>query len=192
MSILNSFASIDPAELRKEVEKHLQWCYAHNQITIDELEERLRILNSTDDKTRLLSLVEDLPPRQEKAEENSESSTGTEHSRDVKNDSYFAFLGSHTRRGEWDVPQKIDVAAILGSQMLDFRDARFHTGTTVISAFAFMGSVEMKFPPGVRVTSKGVPILGSIENRVQSEASGPLIHIEGFAMLGSINAKTRK
>ena len=191
MSILNKFANISPAELRKEVEQHLQWAYAHNHITIEELETRLEILNSTDDKTKLLSLVEDLPLNEEKSNESESYHEENSKSRE-EDDAFFTLLGSHTRKGVWNVPRKLDVAAILGSQLLDFREARFSSGTTVIHAFTFMGSVEMKFPPGVRVTSKGMPVLGSIENKVQSEAAGPLIHIEGFAILGSINAKTRK
>ncbi len=192
MSILNRFASISPEELREEVKLHLQWAYAHNHISIEELEKRLDILNRSDDKTTLLSLVADLPPQQEETEQESSFYRESPGDSENENDSFFTILGSHTRKGEWDVPRKLDVAAILGSQLLDFREARFARGTTVIHAFAFMGSVEMKFPPGVRVTSKGVPLLGSIENKVQSEAAGPLIHIEGFVLLGSIQAKTKK
>ena len=184
MSILNNFKNIDPQELRKEVEQHLQWAYAHNHISMEELEKRLDTLNRTDDKTEILSLVEDLPPTEEASSAHSGSTAPDE--------SFFTVLGSNTRKGEWDVPRHLEVTALLGSQLLDFRQARFYDGTTVIKAVALLGSVDMKFPPGVRVTSKGVPFLGSIDNRVQSVSKGPLIHIEGVALLGSVSARTKK
>ena len=146
MSILNNFASISPEELREEVKLHLQWAYAHNHISIDELEKRLDILHRNNDKTTLLSLVEDLPARNEETDQESSFYRENHQNSDNENDSFFTILGSHTRKGEWDVPRKVDVAAILGSQLLDFREARFAHGTTVIHAFTFMGSVEMKFP----------------------------------------------
>ena len=186
MSILHHFNSIDLKDLRKEVEQHLQWSYAHSHISIEELERRLEILNRMEDKTAMLALVEDLPAPE------GDPVIDSPMEEDGHGDSYFAFLGSQTRRGPWDVPRQLDVAAVLGSQLLDFREARFFRGTTVIKVFTFMGSVEMTFPPGVRVTSKGMPILGSIENKVQSETDGPLIHIEGFALLGNITARTKK
>ena len=189
MSILHHFKKISPEELRKEVEKQLQWAYAHNHISITELERRLDILNRTEDKTEILSLVEDLPlPEGEEQSRTTANSQGSA----TESDSFFTLLGSNTRRGQWNVPRQLDVAAVLGSQVLDFREARFNPGTTIIKAFTFMGSIEMKFPPGVRVTSKGIPILGSIDNKVQSESSGPLIHIDGFVIMGSIDAKTKK
>ena len=189
MSILHHFQNISPEELRKEVEKQLQWAYAHNHISITELERRLDILNRTEDKTEILSLVENLPLPA--GDEQSQTTTNFQES-ETESDSFFTLLGSNTRRGQWDVPRQLDVAAVLGSQVLDFREARFCSGTTIIKAFTFMGSIEMKFSPGVRVTSKGIPILGSIENKVQSESSGPLIHIDGFVIMGSIDAKTKK
>ncbi len=189
MPILHHFQNISTEELRKEAEKQLQWAYAHNHISITELERRLDILNRTEGKTGILSLMEDLPL----PEGNEQPHTTADFQvSEIESDSFFTLLGSNTRRGQWDVPRQLDVSAVLGSQVLDFRDARFYPETTIIKAFAFMGSIEMKFPPGVRVTSKGVPILGSIENRVQSESSGPLIHIDGFVIMGSIDAKTKK
>jgi hypothetical protein len=188
MSILNDLKNIDPQDLRKEAEKLLQWAYAHNHISISELEKRLEILNRTEKKTQILALIEDLP-----SPETGEPSSGNyQNSQEVGNDRFFTLLGSHVKRGTWNVPAELEVTAILGSQELDFRDARFHPGTTIMKATVFMGNIDIKFPPGVRVTSKGIPILGSIENRVRSESNGPLIHIEGFCMLGSIDARTKK
>ena len=186
MSILQSYLNIDPRELRLKVEKHLQWAYAHGHLSIEELEKRLETLNRSEEKSVLLTLVEDLPSSEEET-----GATGDESLRPPR-DSFFTFLGSNTRKGPWDVPPRLDVTAVLGSQILDFRQARFAKGTTIINACAILGSVDIKFSPGVCVSSKGIPILGSIENRVQSDIKGPQILIEGIVFMGSISAKTKK
>jgi len=188
MSLIDNFSSINIPELRKEAEERLQWCYAHGHITIDSLESRLEKLHAAEDKLSIIALVEDLPaPVQESADEESgrfHSGTG------IKGENFFSLLGSNIRKGKWDVPRKLDVCAILGSQVLDFREARFPRETVRIQACAIMGSVELKFPAGVQVSTSGFPFLGSIDNRVESMASGPRIEIEGFVLMGSITART--
>jgi len=193
MSILNSFQNIEPERLRKEVEKHLQWCYAHNHLSIEELEKRLDALNRTEDKTEILALVKDLPPGETGGDPEGQSSEQTyDDAGTEKHDSFFSLLGSNSRKGKWDVPASLEAIAILGSQDLDFREARFSAGVTRIHAVAILGSVDMKFPPGVRVSTKGIPILGSIDNKVRSGSTGPLVEIDGVAFFGSISARSKK
>ena len=189
MALIDNFNTIPVPELRKEVEERLQWCYAHGHISIETLESRLEELHAKEDKIAILALVEDLPcpdpsPRNEEVFEDSMYHRGT----GKKGENYFSLLGSNARKGKWDVPEKLDVCAVLGSQLLDFREARFPHKTVKIQACAIMGSVDMKFPKGVQVSSSGFPLLGSIDNRVESDSSGPRIEIEGFAMMGSISA----
>lgn len=188
MSLIDNYSSINISDLRKEAEERLQWSYAHNHISIETLERRLEELHKTDDKIKIIELVQDLPsPEQDNQNETGENSwyhSGT----GKKGETYFSLLGSNSRKGAWDVPSEMDVSAILGSQVLDFREARFPRKTVKIKAFTFMGSIEFKLPRGVQISTSGVPILGSIENKVESDASGPRIEVEGFTMLGSITA----
>ena len=188
MSLIDNYSSINISDLRKEAEERLQWCYAHSHINIETLEQRLEELHRTDDKIKIIELVQDLPsPTPDKQEESSDSAwyhSGT----GKRSERYFSLLGSNNRKGSWDVPSEMDVTAILGSQELDFREARFPRKTVRIKAFTFMGSIELKLPRGVQISTSGIPILGSIENKVESDASGPRIEVEGFVVLGSITA----
>jgi len=194
MSLIDKFNTINIPELRKEVEERLQWCYAHNHISIETLESRLEKLHSTDDKMAIIALVEDLPgPEQNTSKEEEQDDRWYHSGTGKKGENYFSLLGSNARKGKWDVPEKLEVCAILGSQLLDFREARFPKKTVRIQACAIMGSVDMKFPVGVQVSTSGFPFLGSIDNRVESDSSGgPRIEVEGFAMMGSISATTPK
>ena len=188
MSLIDNYSSINISDLRKEAEERLQWCYAHNHISIETLEQRLEELHKTDDKMKIIELVQDLPAPSPNKEEPSADNAWYHSGTGKKSESYFSLLGSNSRKGLWDVPSEMDVSAILGSQVLDFREARFPRKTVRIKAFSFMGSIEMKLPRGVQISTSGIPILGSIENKVESDASGPRIEVEGFTVMGSITA----
>lgn len=194
MSMIDDYKSIDIAALRKEAEGRLQWCYAHGHISIEILEVRLKELNDTEEKSRIIALVEDLPAPDTAGEnETDEGHDNWYHSGSgKKGENYFSLLGSNVRKGIWDVPEKLDVCALLGSQILDFREARFPRKTVRIQACAVMGSIDLKFPRGVQVSTGGLPLMGSIENRVESDSSGPRIEVEGFALMGSISAASPK
>lgn len=192
MSLIDNYSSIDISDLRKEAEERLQWCYAHSHISIDILEQRLEALHKTNDKIKIIELVQDLPAPTPTNEESSAENSWYYSGTGKKAENYFSLLGSNNQKGAWDVPAQMDVVAVLGSQVLDFREARFPRKIVRIKAFTFMGSIELKLPKGVQVSTSGVPILGSIENKVDSDASGPRIEVEGFALLGSISAFTPK
>lgn len=192
MSLIDNYSSIDISDLRKEAEERLQWCYAHSHISIDILEQRLEALHKTDDKIKIIELVQDLPAPTPTNEESSAENSWYYSGTGKKAENYFSLLGSNNQKGAWDVPAQMDVVAVLGSQVLDFREARFPRKIVRIKAFTFMGSIDLKLPKGVQVSTSGVPILGSIENKVDSDASGPRIEVEGFALLGSISAFTPK
>jgi len=193
MSLIDNFNTINIPELRKEVEERLQWSYAHGHISIETLESRLEALHSKEDKIAIIALVEDLPVPEQSQKKKTESDNQWYHSGSgKKGENYFSLLGNNTRKGSWDVPEKLDVCAVLGSQVLDFREARFPKKPVRVQACAILGSVNMKFPRGVQVRTSGFPFLGSIDNRAESDSSGPRIEIEGFAMMGSITASTPK
>ncbi|MDC7241817.1 MAG: DUF1707 domain-containing protein [Spirochaetales bacterium] len=193
MSLIDNYNNIDLTELRKEAEERLQWAYAHGHITIESLENRLNELHAAEDKLKIIELVKDLPAPESTDSGRAEQTGGIYHQGSgKKKEEYISILGSNSRRGAWDVPEKIDVFAFLGSQELDFTEARFPRKSVKIDAFTLMGSLDLKVPQGIRVTTRGVPILGSIDNRVESTAEGPEIIIEGAAVLGSITAKNPK
>jgi hypothetical protein len=190
MSMIDDYMSIDISTLRKEAEERLQWSYAHGHISIESLENRLKNLYETEEKSKIISLVDDLPTPESSGNKEKDDEKGSRYHSGTgkKKENYFSLMGSNLRTGIWNVPEKLEVCALLGSQILDFREARFPRKTVRIQACAVMGSIELKFPPGVQVNTAGLPFMGAIENRVESDPSGPRIEVEGFALMGSISA----
>lgn len=105
-----------------------------------------------------------------------------------------ACLSSETRRGRWRLDGHSHAVALLGSCSLDLRQVTLDGPEIVISAYAFMGSVDIIVPEGVEVDMSGFTFMGSKECRVNDQYArpgAPVIRIEGYAFLASICVRSR-
>lgn len=107
----------------------------------------------------------------------------------------LAVLSGQSRQGEWMVPRELRIAAVFGSVDLDLREARIAAGETRIHVYALFGSVELLFPPGVRVeidvdgfasNSQVVP-----DSTVPLPPDAPTIRITGSAYFASVDGSVR-
>ncbi len=74
-------------------------------------------------------------------------------------------LGSVTRRGPWEPPETMRLVSVLGSSVLDCRDAELPLGVTEVDCEVFLGSVEVIVPSDVDVELTGSVFLGSVETK---------------------------
>jgi hypothetical protein len=103
-----------------------------------------------------------------------------------------AVLGGTERKGTWVPARSIDVLAIMGGVGLDFREARFAAGVTNVNILAIMGGVEILVPPGIRVESNGIGILGGFESLDQSAPpDAPTLRLTGAAIMGGVEIAER-
>jgi predicted membrane protein len=84
-----------------------------------------------------------------------------------------------------------DASAIMGGVEVDLRNVQMKPGEeVVIDALALMGGVEIWVPPGWRIVSSVLPIMGAFENKARAGSeSGPVLHVRGTAVMGSIEVK---
>ncbi|OON81358.1 DUF1707 SHOCT-like domain-containing protein [Streptomyces tsukubensis] len=105
-----------------------------------------------------------------------------------------AVFSSSSRKGRWRVARRTNAYAIFGSVEIDLGEALFEHQHVVIKAYSIFGSVEIRVPENVTLHGSGGGVLGNFE--VESMESGqpqaPVVHVEGYAVLGSIEAKPRK
>ena len=101
-----------------------------------------------------------------------------------------AFVGSHSRQGDWLLPRQFRVVAAMGSAEIDLTRARVGPGTSVIEVRAVLGSVEITAPPDVRVECEGSGVFGnfSVNNKAQASVppDAPVIRVTGTAFLGNV------
>lgn len=108
-------------------------------------------------------------------------------------DSVMAVFGEQKRRGRWLVRSGLDAKAILGSIELDLTEAVLEQRELTISATSILGEVKLIVPEGVMVVDEGMAILGDRDMSLTRDqpytAETPIVHVRGFTLLGSVEAK---
>ncbi len=107
----------------------------------------------------------------------------------------LSVFSSQSRQGEWTVPRELRVAAVLGNVELDLRDARIADGETHIHIFTLLGSVELLFPPGVRVETDIDGLASNLEvamdTTVPLPPDAPTIRVTGSMYFASVEGAVR-
>lgn len=107
----------------------------------------------------------------------------------------IAVMGGAERKGAWAPAQNLYVTTIMGGALLDFRQAQLNPGVTNVFVLAIMGGVEVIVPPGLRVESNGIGIMGGFDHAADREPAvtetGPILRISGAAIMGGVEIKER-
>ncbi|MFF0623358.1 DUF1707 domain-containing protein [Streptomyces sp. NPDC004296] len=105
-----------------------------------------------------------------------------------------AIFSAANRKGRWRVPPRINAVAIFGSVEIDLTEAVFPQQRVQINVTSVFGSVEVLVPENITLRSSGSGILGSFEVETHEAADGdaPEVDVNGFALLGSVEAKPKR
>ncbi|MFC0040220.1 DUF1707 SHOCT-like domain-containing protein [Actinomadura rayongensis] len=108
--------------------------------------------------------------------------------------SAYAVMSGCKRRGPWSAPKRFTAFSFWGKSSIDLREAVFPAGETKITAFAFMGGVEVVVPPDLNVQVEGVGMMGGFGQGASGPgaAGSPLVIVTGLAMWGSVSVKRRE
>lgn len=183
-------------QTRQRIVEQLCDHYAVENLTDEALDERLRKAYAATSPAELTALVADLPvapvdvaaPGQSLAV----ATTGEIAERQV----LVAVMSGTERHGVWTPPRELNVVAVMGGAELDFRQARFGPGVTVVNCFALMGGVQITVPPGVQVEMNGMAIMGGFVQKGMKDAplpppGAPVLRIGGFALMGGVEVDMR-
>lgn len=88
-----------------------------------------------------------------------------------------AVLQSSARRGPWTPPERMRVVSVLGSVVLDYREADLPAGITEVDCAVYLGSVAILVPPDVDVELTGSVLLGSMETKDDAEMARAREHL---------------
>ncbi len=109
-----------------------------------------------------------------------------------------AAVMSETRRsGPWQVGEDHWAVAVMGSVVLDLREALFRRREVVITANALMGGVEVVVGPDVVVFVEGVGVMGDF-SEARSKVTprlGPdsrVVRVRGLALMGSVVVRRKE
>jgi hypothetical protein len=189
---------VSPAA-RDQVVQSLGEHFANDRITLDEYERRVHEALRAPSHAALVELTRDLGgPVVPVAVPLPATATVTRSvdmhmQRIAKPRRFWAFMSGVIRRGRWRVPERMRAIAIMGGVELDLSEAELTAQVTEIDVIAVMGGVVVTVPPGVRLESDGIAILGGFEDQLHEPASGdpnaPIVRVRGVAIMGGVETK---
>jgi len=167
--------------------------FARDHLTLDELDTRMARVYSATTPAEVDALLADLPALAVGAPV---IVTPDAYAPTPKlKERLIAIMSGIVRRGLWKIPRRLRVVAIMGGVELDLRQAELPPGVTEINAFVFMGGLSVRVPPGVRLETDGVAIMGGFEDRMHepslARADAPVVRVTGIAIMGGVDAQVQ-
>lgn len=176
---------------REQAVRRLGDHYAHDHLSIEEYEFRVQAALRATHWYELVALTSDLPALPDAGlprvvGEGTMRATGR---------TLLAIMGGVVRKGKWLVPARLRALAIMGGVEIDLRDADLSSPVTEIYALAIMGGVHVRVPPGVRLETDGIAIMGGFEDQPGLPAMGhddaPVVRVRGLALMGGVGTEMK-
>jgi hypothetical protein len=192
----------DPSRLRiSDEDRHkvaevLRQAAGEGRIDLDELDQRLEAAYAAKTYGELVPITVDLPvagrpqpvpvPRPAPVAQ----PTGARYSGSV------AIMSETKRVGAWVVEDHHSAFALMGSVVLDLREAQFESHDLTINASAVMGEVKVLVNAGTTVVVEGTGVMGEYtEQRARvpfdAEQGGPVVRPRGIALMGSVHVQRK-
>ena len=178
--------------------------FAQDHLTLDEFERRVTRAHSARSVESLEALLRDLPTGNVPARTDQDASATLQRSvsasvpssRVREQDRTLALLSETKRQGRWIPARETQAISVLGSTVIDLREALLGPGETVIKCYTILGSIEIIAPEGLYVECGGSAFLGSFERQENSPVSArpdaPVVRVDGLSVLGSVEVEFRE
>lgn len=165
--------------------------FALDHLEAEELEQRIDLAHRAVTSAELALLFKGLPALDEPPSAPGSAGAEVGGSRVV-----VALMGGAERKGGWTPAPTLYVTAFMGGVLLDFREARLTAPVTEVYVAAVMGGVEIVVPPGVRLESNGIGIMGGFEQagrgKFPVDSTVPVIRVTGVAVMGGVDVRVKE
>jgi len=196
-------ANRDPSMLRisdkerHEVAEVLREAAGEGRIDLEELDQRLEAAYAARTYADLVPLTADLPVVHPARTPVPTPVRPVPASGGPAYSSSFAMMSETKRSGVWTPGEHHTAVAIMGSVVVDLRQAVLPPGAeTVVTATAIMGGVDVVVDAYTEVIVSGVGLMGDFsESRPQVDQvlgpGAPVVRVRGLALMGAVNVKRR-
>ncbi|GHJ57545.1 hypothetical protein NOK12_00640 [Nocardioides sp. OK12] len=179
---------------RERVAELLRVAAGEGRLDLDELEERLDQTWAAKTYADLVPITHDLQPVDGSRAQVPSPRPGASPVRAPEHLSSRAIMGECKRQGEWRVPAQHTAFALMGSVLLDLREAVLESHETRIQASSVMGEVKVVVPAHVRVLVDGTPVMGEYSQGKDKTPpdlgpDSPVVRVEGVAVMGSVTVQ---
>lgn len=198
---------VDPSAMRisdddrHKVAEVLRLAAGEGRIDLEELDQRLEATYQAKTYGELVPITLDLPtagdlrprpvpPRPVSRPSVPAPAPGARYSNSL------AVMSETKRVGSWVLEDGHTAVAVMGSVVLDLRQAQFESAEVTINASSIMGEVKIVVDAGTSVVMDGMGIMGEYsESRPRvpfdPEQGGPVVRVHGFALMGSVHVQRK-
>lgn len=180
---------------RERVIARLSDGFAHDELELEEFEQRLGLAHRSSSLAELSQLTGDLAAPAAAPVAAVAPVTALASGSVREEQTLAAVLGGTNRIGRWTPPRRLRVLAIMGGAELDFREATLQPGVTEVVISAIMGGVSIIVPPQLAVEMDGTAIMGGFAHSerapAQHDPERPVLRVRGVAVMGGVDIKTR-
>ena len=188
----------DPSQMRisdndrQKVAEVLREAAGEGRIDLEELDERLELAFGAKTYADLVPITADLHlPTHPQPAPVRRTPSGVPA---VGHNSSVAIMGETKRQGVWSIPEHHSAFALMGSVVIDLRQAQLSARETHINASSIMGEVKIIVPAHMPVVVDGTPIMGDYtqgKDKVPAEVGpdSPTVRVRGMALMGSVNVQ---
>lgn len=167
--------------------------FAHDNLTLDELERRIERAYRARSHAELQDLVRDLA--QDPVELSQRRSVPVPEAFAPESDRILSVMTETKRRGVWRPARQLELWSVMSDTRLDFTEAMLSPGVTEIDISAVMTAIRVIVPPGVRVVVQTNAIMSSISDESIEPphvgSGAPVLRLTGFAVMSEIKVRVR-
>ncbi len=179
---------------RHRVADRLREAAGEGRLDLEELDERLEATYRAKTYADLRPITADLPADAAQAR-----AAAVRPPAVVPAEAYpssLALMSTTRRTGRWLVQDGHTAVAVMGTVVLDLREAQLERPETTVYARAVMGEVRVIVDAGTRVAVEGLGVMGEFceqRSRVpfDPDAGGPLVRVLGVAVMGSVHVQRK-
>lgn len=181
---------------REEIIRLLCEHFAADNLEAEELEQLIDAAHAATEIAQLDALLAELPALPAEVASPAAGARLARPGAVREHAAVIAVMGGSERKGAWVPARHMYVVAAMGGVVLDFREAHMDPGITELYVLALMGGVEIIVPPGLRVDSTGIGIMGGFEHmgdvRFPVDTSVPVLRITGAGVMGGVEILERQ
>lgn len=185
-----------PVSLDREREKVIELLsqhFAHDNLTLDELERRMGLVYQASSVQSLRELTRDLPAAEAAAPARVPAPVPQAFL--PESGRIVSVMTSTRRKGVWQPPRDLDVWSVMSETHLDLTQAQLAPGVTEIELHALMASVKIVVPPGVRVVCQPSAFMSTVDDDTEDPppvgSGAPVIRIGGPVIMTELKISVR-
>ncbi len=184
-------------EDRHAVSELLRKAAGEGRIDIAELQERLEATYQAKTYGELVPITADLPAGTANHPAPALRPPAPAHGgAPVRYGSSIAVMSATKRSGQWLLADGHTAFALMGSVVLDLREAQVEQREVTLNASALMGDVQIIVDAGTTVVVDGFGVMGEYsEQRAKvpfdPALGGPVIRLRGVALMGAVHVQRR-